>query len=695
MTVPAQRVEEFDTWQPGYGGASVEVVRANTTTRVALYLDSGLTLPADNPQILESQDSDGVYYGKFSQPVYTNEPYSLIIDGTDQTGIVRPPVTDLSDEPAGYATSQTARSLRERRLLDRFDDDIRAEDFGEIGTSSATNTATLNAAIGAAAGQGGGRVLLPAVSITITTLILSAGVVLVGAGRGVTTLVSQEGQAVITTSGEGAGLEHLTLDGVTLVSGSIGFYAESMDRRILNDVEIKRFDTGLKALGGTKNTWKDLFVTNCATGADLDGDTDPGGGGTGDEWASNEWSGGVVSQCTVAGVKMNFVDTYVRHNTLRQIGLESNTGIALQINGARFTRAENCWWAGNATNLDVADDSDVSLVLQNTVKGLYISGGYMNAGTVNFDGTCLDVEFRGMDLVDVDFVLSLPDNPIVLRDCFEDAQVTIAGDTDKFTRVSSFNENEAAGVTTDANAITGWSYGLDPGELLQVEAKVLANQRDGIDAGSYHISTVVRRPGATLNYDNQTGNFTVGTLLTGATSGATARIVADSDAGAAGTLTLRDIVGVFEDNEIIADSASGSAQANGNVTGQDTGFLWGQLAYDAQTANFTAGQVVTGSTSGAKGTILSDADGGTTGTLTLRDITGTFADNEAITDPLGGAAVVNGILTGHQTAIETARETDTNLDAAFDCLGNEVRVRVTGIAAEVWEWQIRTVRFTA
>lgn len=69
------------------------------------------------------------------------------------------------------------------------------------------------------------------------------------------------------------------------------------------------------------------------------------------------------------------------------------------------------------------------------------------------------------------------------------------------------------------------------------------------------------------------------------------------------------------------------------------------LAYDAQTANFTVGSVLTGGTSGATATILQDADSGATGTLTLGNIQGTFADNETITDVAGGSATVNGTLT--------------------------------------------------
>ena len=73
--------------------------------------------------------------------------------------------------------------------------------------------------------------------------------------------------------------------------------------------------------------------------------------------------------------------------------------------------------------------------------------------------------------------------------------------------------------------------------------------------------------GSTLAYDAQTGNFTLGLILTGGTSGATATIVEDSDAGTTGTLTLLRVFGTFADNEVITDSSTGSATVNGTLSG--------------------------------------------------------------------------------------------------------------------------------
>lgn len=68
------------------------------------------------------------------------------------------------------------------------------------------------------------------------------------------------------------------------------------------------------------------------------------------------------------------------------------------------------------------------------------------------------------------------------------------------------------------------------------------------------------------------------------------------------------------------------------------------LDFDAQTANFTVGQTVTGASSGATGVLLSQVDAGTTGTLTLIDVNGKFRDNETVTDGLGGSATADGRL---------------------------------------------------
>jgi hypothetical protein len=68
-----------------------------------------------------------------------------------------------------------------------------------------------------------------------------------------------------------------------------------------------------------------------------------------------------------------------------------------------------------------------------------------------------------------------------------------------------------------------------------------------------------------------------------------------------------------------------------------------KLKYDALTADFTESLTVTGGTSGATGVIEEIWDNGdNSGTLILSSVSGTFEDNEALTDSSTGAATVNG-----------------------------------------------------
>lgn len=70
-----------------------------------------------------------------------------------------------------------------------------------------------------------------------------------------------------------------------------------------------------------------------------------------------------------------------------------------------------------------------------------------------------------------------------------------------------------------------------------------------------------------------------------------------------------------------------------------------QLNYDAETVAFTAGETLTGGTSGATAVIIRVIDNGTTGALILGDVTGgPFQNNETITDGAGGSATADGVI---------------------------------------------------
>jgi hypothetical protein len=78
----------------------------------------------------------------------------------------------------------------------------------------------------------------------------------------------------------------------------------------------------------------------------------------------------------------------------------------------------------------------------------------------------------------------------------------------------------------------------------------------------------------------------------------------------------------------------------------------GFLSYDTQTAAFTLGAVLTGGTSGATARILNVYDSSTTGVLLVSLPTGTFLNDEPITDTAGGAALVNGSVSTNNAVID-------------------------------------------
>jgi hypothetical protein len=215
----------------------------------------------------------------------------------------------------------------------------------------------------------------------------------------------------------------------------------------------------------------------------------------------------------------------------------------------------------------------------------------------------------------------------------------------------------APAITTAPLATQGWQgtpdvtvFARQSGDLFDnYEIDLSAGGRNAVplstsddlneDTGEYY-----------LLYDAETAGFTtLGQIVTGGTSGATAELVAVTDWGTEGLLTLRGVKGTFQDNETISGETDGSATVNGTVG--DT-----YLLYDAETGAFTVGNVVTGGTSGAKRILRGLQDDGTTGKMVLQvDSTQTgsnrtpyyktFEDNETITDTGTGSATANGAST--------------------------------------------------
>lgn len=560
-----QSIRDFATLREGYSGATVTVYMANSTTLADLFQDIACTIPAANPQVLTETSIGDLSFGRFVNPVYCAESYYLSISDGTQTGTVRVPLFSLDGQDGSALSVTPENGTQVNTLANILGRRVFAEDYGVLDNAdSAANTTTIVAAIGAVASQGTGVVQLPPGNFPHNAISVPAGVIVQGYGQNATILQSQEAMAVWTLTGAGAGFANMTLDGVNLTANSIGIKMRGKQYSSFRNVTVKRFETGVDAAGAKFSDWQDFSILNCATNLKAYGDwTDGGGISTGNApFQFNHWVGGICQQASAIGVDMSFEDSEVSHNWFKGILFDSNL-LAIKGNGTRFTFFDECQWTNNITISDVHDDD--ALTGNNKVFGFTITRSVLNTGILQFKDSCGDCKLVACDLLGTSIKMVTPKNPLMLIDCVENAAASIdaTGDGTKVLRRFTDLPGATKGVTTGASATKAASLKLDPGEMCTIRVGATGKQRNGIDKATYMFTVTAQRAPSTLPYDAQTGNFTLGQVVTGGTSGATGRIIADADAGATGTLTLHTISGVFVDNETITDGLGGSALANG------------------------------------------------------------------------------------------------------------------------------------
>lgn len=156
-----------------------------------------------------------------------------------------------------------------------------------------------------------------------------------------------------------------------------------------------------------------------------------------------------------------------------------------------------------------------------------------------------------------------------------------------------------------------------------------------------------------LLYDNETVTPTVGLIITGGTSEATAEVLAVTDWGTSGVLTLGHIKGVFQDNEEITDTSTGQVDVNGTI-----GYAY--ITYSGESgAGFQIDETITGSaTTPGTGALKGLQDDGTTGKMVIvpNGTTGKYVDY-LITETLTG---------GTTSTTATAATTATRSVVAYD-----------------------------
>lgn len=690
------RIAEFDTWRPGYGLASVRVLKAGTNTLADIFTDEDLTTPAANPQTLIERVIDDASYGRFSAPLYVGVAYQLRINSVDRTGVERVPIYTLDGADASAALVRVTDGSRDIALADHLARAIDVRDYGiflasnQVGASASTNNASLTEALGVAGARGAAYVDVPAGTFLVTNFTVPLGVVVRGQGRGATVLQSTQAGKVATLGGARSGFGRITLDGVTLVGNSVGVYAENIDQIVFDDVEIKRFETGLHRKGGKLSFWRELYISNCVDGYLAHGDLASGVGGL---LRFNEWDGGKIELCSGTGAELKNIDAQCTHQEFANVGFDSNEADAIHIIGARAITLRDCWWTDNAKNL-VVEDGDPATA-DNTVIGLEVVGGSMIGGTLELSDTLEQVALRRLTMQSVTVTLTTPANNVLVEDCREVSGMSFAGVATAWLRRKTGDRGNTGGVTAGNTPTKAWAIALDPGQRVSLTAKVVGRGRNVTDDAFFHIAAYGKRLGASLAYDTQTGNFTVGNTLTGATSGATGRITADTDAGATGTLTLQDVVGTFVDNEIIGDGGTGSATANGALSTTDA-----KLAGSTCTMTIASPAVVTraGHRRRADDFVVFNNTGGalptgvTAGATYYVIAAGLSADAFEFSATKGGSAVnSSGAQSGTHTVafvsnLQDPEASDSGFLAMFVASGPEIELRVTGATSKTMEW---------
>jgi hypothetical protein len=139
------------------------------------------------------------------------------------------------------------------------------------------------------------------------------------------------------------------------------------------------------------------------------------------------------------------------------------------------------------------------------------------------------------------------------------------GGTDPITMLEKWTDD----LWMFSYGITTAVYRVSTGAITNIKTNWSAGNQNGQQYGDYFFVCngveKIHRISQTLNYDGETITFVVGGIVTGGISQATGVLLELLDSGTAGTLTLGNVRGVFQDNEPLTCSTGGAAVANGTL----------------------------------------------------------------------------------------------------------------------------------
>lgn len=190
-----------------------------------------------------------------------------------------------------------------------------------------------------------------------------------------------------------------------------------------------------------------------------------------------------------------------------------------------------------------------------------------------------------------------------------------------FTRVAYLDD----GDTTFTDFLNTFEPNGDSRMRFEPAARsMFFNPNDGIKVwdgvGNPSLASAAVEVGITFAFDGGSGTLGSPFAIVNTTSGGTATALAGVT-GATGDIYAKNsqVTGTFTNNNALTGSGGWAADVNGNTTPAYIGAA-------AALAGWAAGQMVTGRTSGATGTIVLNVSVGSSRALTLSGVTGTFVD---------------------------------------------------------------------
>jgi hypothetical protein len=399
-------------------------------------------------------------------------------------------------------------------------------------------------------------------------------------------------------------------------------------------------------------------------------ETDDSREGYGVRWGGDAWLT-AFSQSRFF-IKTGWFDNYTSIQTSQnpfRIGGADRDG--------QFVHVERCLLEGGRTLIAIAEgDGAVGNVLveRNLMWGVHDTNGAVSS---KFSGTTVRNnlfvrppsqaaqnegawEFRQQSFVSFGGTLTTAQRAAPGR-AYNNTFICLADPAGNFVRVSN-----GAGLTEVIDQNNVYHYPYASSAPVDAGPFTLTDFYSRLSLGYFDTETPTGNITETAEYlvngTSRVGTFQAGETVVGSVSGSSRVYRRDHPIFGPGRMCFETplintgpiTTNRFVAGETLTGQTSGATAIVGNTVQQgtlDTGLYdtlliprtvipTHVLAYDAQSGAFTEGETLTNGTATAY--ICRVYDDGSTGLLWLRDVVGTFADNDSLTDGDTGAATANG-----------------------------------------------------